>query len=79
MTDALTPPTSINLSNDEAAEYMRISPRTLEKLRTKRQGPAYHKIGRRVVYGLEDLRSYLAQHRCDPAADSDSSQGRAAP
>ena len=65
MTDVLMPPTSINLSNEEAAEYMRISPRTLEKLRTKRQGPAYHKIGRRVVYVLSDLQAYLALHRCD--------------
>lgn len=76
MTDALVPPTPINLSNDEAAEYMRISPRTLEKLRTKRQGPAYHKIGRRVVYVLADLQVYLAQHRCEPV-ESDSNRGGA--
>lgn len=65
MTGAFPTDTSINLSNDEAAEYLRVSPRTLEKLRTKRQGPAYHKIGRRVVYVLADLQAYLSQHRCD--------------
>jgi excisionase family DNA binding protein len=78
MTDALMPPNSINLSNEEAAEYMRISPRTLEKLRTKRRGPAYHKIGRRVVYVLSDLQAYIAQHRCD-TAESAPNSGAAAP
>jgi hypothetical protein len=68
------PPTSINLSNDEAAEFLRISPRTLEKLRCKRQGPAYHKIGRRVVYSLVDLQTYVASNRCDPAATSTSTK-----
>lgn len=79
MSDALMPPTSINLSNDEAAEYLRISPRTLEKLRTKREGPAYHKIGRRVVYALADLQEFVAKHRRDPAANADSNYGGTTP
>lgn len=66
MTESIVLPSSINLNNDEAAEYMRISPRTLEKLRTKRLGPAYHKIGRRVVYVLSDLQQFLAKHRHEP-------------
>ena len=37
--------------------------RTLEKHRTYGTGPAYRKIGGRVVYTLEELRS-LGRSRC---------------
>lgn len=34
----------------EAAEYLGISPRTLERWRHQSMGPAYVRIGRRVMY-----------------------------
>lgn len=43
------------LRTPEAARFLGLSGRTLEKHRTFGTGPAYRKIGGRVVYRLEDL------------------------
>lgn len=43
------------LNNNETAAFLRLSPRTLEKLRVEGGGPRFHKFGRRVVYALPDL------------------------
>jgi hypothetical protein len=37
-----------------------ISPRTLERWRWLKQGPAYLKVGGRVVYRLEDVEAFEA-------------------
>lgn len=41
-------------SNEEAADFLRLSPRTLEKYRVRGGGPPFRKLGRRVVYALSD-------------------------
>ncbi|MGY2811771.1 helix-turn-helix transcriptional regulator [Bradyrhizobium sp. USDA 4506] len=46
------------LRTPEAARYLSLSGRTLEKHRTYGTGPAYRKIGGRVIYALEDLRAW---------------------
>jgi Helix-turn-helix domain len=46
------------LSNGEAAEFLRLSPRTLEKQRVIGGGPRFRKFGRRVMYALVDLESW---------------------
>ncbi len=46
------------LTNDEAAAFLRLSPRTLEKQRVLGGGPRYRKFGARVVYAIEDLRRW---------------------
>jgi len=43
------------LTNDEAAEYLRLSPRTLEKQRVIGGGPKFRQFGRRVMYAVADL------------------------
>lgn len=43
------------LTNDEAAAYLRLSPRTLEKQRVIGGGPRFRKFGRRVMYAVADL------------------------
>ena len=43
------------LRTPEAARFLSLSGRTLEKHRTYGTGPAYRKLGGRVVYALEDL------------------------
>jgi len=48
------------LTNDEAAEYLRLSPRTLEKQRVIGGGPRFRKFGRRVMYAVADQRSFEA-------------------
>ena len=42
----------------EAARYLGLSGRTLEKHRTYGTGPTYRKIGGRVVYALDDLKAW---------------------
>lgn len=58
------------LTNDEAATFLRLSPRTLEKQRVLGGGPRFHKFGRRVMYALSDLDAWAASRSfeatCDP-------------
>ncbi len=42
----------------QAAAYLGLSHRTLEKHRTYGTGPAYRKLGGRVVYAVEDLQAW---------------------
>lgn len=46
------------LRTTEAARYLGLSGRTLEKHRTYGTGPLYRKIGGRVVYALSDLKTW---------------------
>ena len=43
------------LRTQEAARYLGLSRRTLEKHRSYGTGPTYRKLGGRVVYALDDL------------------------
>lgn len=53
---AVAPGTSARyLTNSEAADYLRLSPRTLEKQRVLGGGPRFRKFGRRVLYAVADL------------------------
>lgn len=40
---------------DEAAEYLRLNPRTLNNMRSAGRGPCFHKHGRRVLYHIDEL------------------------
>lgn len=46
------------LTNDEAAAFLRLSPRTLEKQRVEGSGPRFRKFGRRVLYAVNDLETW---------------------
>jgi len=46
------------LRTPEAGRWLGLSGRTLEKHRTYGTGPAYRKIGGRVVYALPDLQAW---------------------
>lgn len=58
------------LTNDEAATFLRLSPRTLEKQRVIGGGPRFRKFGRRVMYALSDLEAWADarsfEATCDP-------------
>mgnify|MGYP001309559506 CR=1 FL=1 len=43
------------LRTKEAAEFLSLSARTLEKHRCFGTGPAYRKLGGRIVYSITDL------------------------
>lgn len=55
---ATTPGNPEFLTNDEAAAFLRLSPRTLEKQRVLGGGPRFRKFGARVVYAADDLRTW---------------------
>ncbi|MBI1685182.1 helix-turn-helix transcriptional regulator [Caulobacter hibisci] len=46
------------IRTQQAALFLGLSHRTLEKHRTFGTGPAYRKLGGRVVYALEDLQAW---------------------
>lgn len=48
------------LRTPDAARFLGISIRTLEKHRTYGTGPTYRKIGGRVVYAVDDLQAWSA-------------------
>jgi len=72
MTERLSPAICITTAGrtDErgAARFLGTSTRTLRRWRRQDDGPAYHLIGRRVWYAIDDLNAYLQQGRRDPLA-----------
>jgi len=58
----MTPPSSL-LDTQKAADWLGLSTSTLNKLRLTGRGPAFLKLGRRVVYRVEDLASWTEVHR----------------
>lgn len=51
------------LTQSELAERWRISPRTLERWRWQKTGPAFTKLGGKVVYALSDVEAYERRRR----------------
>ena len=56
-------------SNAEAAAFLNLSPRTLEKMRVVGGGPRFRKFGRRVFYAFPDLEDWAARRICDSTSD----------
>ena len=57
------------LRTKEAAQFLSLSARTLEKHRTYGTGPAYHKLGGRVVYAIEDLQTWVGRGAVTSTSD----------
>lgn len=57
------------LTNDQAAQLLSLSPRTLEKFRVIGGGPRFRKFGRRVVYALQDLQSWADARTHESTSD----------
>lgn len=57
------------LTNDEAADYLRLSPRTLEKQRVIGGGPKFRKFGRRVMYAVADLDTWANERSYEATSD----------
>ncbi len=51
---------NLYLTQEEAAAYMRLSPRTLERHRVEGTGSRFVKLGRRVLYRRSDLDDWAA-------------------
>ena len=77
MTDSQTGLPPRYLRTQEAARFLGLSSRTLEKHRTYGTGPRYSKLGGRVVYQLADLQAWAA--RGAKASTSDPGVGTVLP
>ena len=56
--DPLKPSKSPFLTRNEAAEFLRVEPRTLDNWRSAGTGPTFRKHGGRVVYHQSELESF---------------------
>ena len=65
------------LKTPQAARFLGLSGRTLEKHRTYGTGPTYRKIGGRVVYALADLQAWA--NRGTKTSTSDPGVGQVLP
>ena len=62
-------PAARYLTNDEAAAFLRLSPRTLEKQRVIGGGPRFRKFGRRVLYAIDDLEAWADARSFEMTSD----------
>ncbi|RZN21115.1 helix-turn-helix domain-containing protein [Bradyrhizobium sp. Leo121] len=53
----------MHLKVSEAAEHLRLSQSTLNKLRCHGGGPTYFKLGRTIVYSRADLDAWMLSRR----------------
>ena len=63
------------LGTREAAAFLGLSPRTLDRYRVTGEGPAFHKFGARILYTQADLEDWAAARRMTSTSD-DRAAGR---
>lgn len=68
MAENLENQANAKLRQPEAAHYVGLSESKLSKLRMGPDGPAFHKIGRAVIYDRTDLDVWLSAHRVESEA-----------
>ena len=61
--DATTQISATFLTQHELAELLRLPERTLEDWRLTHTGPPYLKLGRHVRYDVQDVLSWVQEHR----------------
>ncbi|MEM9500601.1 MAG: helix-turn-helix domain-containing protein [Pseudomonadota bacterium] len=54
------------LNIDEAADFIGVSKQTMDRWRMEAIGPTVHRVGRRVLYSLTDLRAFMETQRQVP-------------
>lgn len=54
--------TKVTLDTKEAAMYLSVSYDFLKKARVSGKGPIFSKLGKKVVYKITDLESYLNEN-----------------
>lgn len=59
------------LTQAEAADLLRMSPRTLERHRLAGTGPKFIKAGRRVLYRRADLEAWAEANTFSSTAEAD--------
>jgi excisionase family DNA binding protein len=56
-------------TTEEAARFLRLQKQTLEAWRLRGTGPAFLKLGRRVVYRREALEQFMAERERRSTSD----------
>ena len=51
------------LDTKAAADYLGLSPSTLNRMRVTGDGPRYSKLGRRVIYDVHDLDAWIEERK----------------
>ena len=64
------------LSTRQAAEWLGLSPRTLDRYRVTGEGPVFHRFGSRVRYLLADLEAWAKSRRRTSTSDDGVAAGR---
>ena len=62
----------------EAAEFLRLSRKTLDRYRVSGEGPVFYKFGRRVRYARSDLEAWTASRLRASTSDDGSALAGAA-
>ncbi len=57
------------LNTKEAAQYLRLSTKTLEAWRLKGRGPNFVRMGSRIAYRQTDLEAWVTSHLAAPAEE----------
>jgi predicted site-specific integrase-resolvase len=57
-------------TTEEAARFLRLQKQTLEAWRLRGTGPAFLKLGRRVVYRREALERFMAERERRSTSDT---------
>jgi predicted DNA-binding transcriptional regulator AlpA len=61
------------LNQSETARKLRLSERTLERMRVEGRGPRFRKFGRRVVYADDDIDAWADARTFTSTAEADAS------
>ena len=64
------------LNTREAAAWLSLSPRTLDRYRVSGDGPAFHRFGGRVRYAVADLEEWASARRRASTSDDGVAAGR---
>jgi len=51
---------NVLIREEQAANYLGLSPKTLSRWRWAGKGPVFHKLGAAVRYSIEDLDSFVS-------------------
>ena len=65
------------LNTREAAAWLSLSPRTLDRYRVSGDGPAFHRFGGRVRYLVADLEAWASARRRVSTSDDGQALGSA--
>ncbi len=67
---------TVLLTTNEAAEFLRLKPNTLAKMRVAGNGPPFVKLGgRAVAYRKADLEAWISARVCSSTAEADRLRG----